>query len=157
MEKPIEEKYSGVWRIFWAYFFIVMGALLGVLLTCSLVFWLKGMSPWKNLLDSLELLALIPAGVGLLILIGRYPKENRQKIGWFLTDDGLLGIHSSGERNVISWKQIQNMKWNGFLGLLIQWNDFDENKAENMVQKCLLGIEEIEAKRLISIWREKTQ
>jgi hypothetical protein len=155
MEKPIEEKYSGLWRMFWVYFSVVLVALLSVVLVCSIIFWIKGISPWKNLLDSLEAIALLPSGVGILLFIRFFlnRKEKRQRSGWLLRDDGLLCIYSSGEKDLMTWKEIQNLKWTGFLGLLLEWNDSKNQE----IKKFLLGVEEIDAKELISIWRQKKQ
>jgi hypothetical protein len=127
----------------------LIGSTLCLILILSLS-WLKGTSQWKDLLPALGALAFVATVFGLLFLIDRHPKSKR-KSEWFLTDEGLLWITSSNKRVIISWKQIQKMKWTGFLGLFIQWTNSDQGKK----LQTNLGIEETEAKELISLWQQK--
>ena len=150
MEKPIIEKHSGLGRLFGTFFCIMVGSTLCLILFLSLISWLKGTSQWNDLLYALGALAFVVVVVGVLLIIGRYPKPKR-KPEWFLTDEGLLWITSSNKRIAIPWKRIQKMKWTGFMGLFIKWNDLDRGKT----LQTNLGIEETEAKELISLWQEK--
>lgn len=152
MEKPITEKHSGLGRLFGTFFCIMIGTTLCLILALSLISWLKGTSQWIDLLYALGALAFVVAVVGLLLLIDRHPKS-KGKRGWFLTDEGLLWLTASGKRIAIPWKRIQKMKWTGFMGLFIKWTDSDRGRT----LQTNLGIEETEAKELISLWQEKNQ
>jgi hypothetical protein len=97
-------------------------------------------------LDWLEIIGLICLGVAILILIGRYPAKKRDP-GWFLTEEGLQYVRSSGEQTGIAWNQVQKMNWTSYMGLSVVWRE-----PEKSAGKALLGVGEAEAKELISIW-----
>lgn len=42
---------------------------------------------------------------------------------WLLTDEGLVRVYVSGQRETIRWEQIQDMRWGQHLGLKIRWEE----------------------------------
>ena len=149
MEKRIEEKYSGLWRVVWCYAAIPIG----LALLAPFGSWIVGNGFADPLLPSAVVVASVLFMIGFVRLL-----SGRQKPTWFLTDDGLQQIDTSGERNMITWEQIQDMRWAGFIGLVIRWNkpQLDrKNKTFYENVRSGLSVEEQEAKDLISIWREK--
>jgi hypothetical protein len=46
---------------------------------------------------------------------------------WLLTDEGLIRVYDSGEKEPICWEQIQDMRWSKHLGLKIRWKESKSN------------------------------
>jgi hypothetical protein len=146
MEKRIEEKYSGAWRMVWLFVAIPIG----LMLIAPFGSWIVG-NGFTHV--------LLPSAVGLVcifFIIGFVQWLSKgQKTTWFLTKDGLQQV-ASGERTAIAWEQIQDMKWNGFIGLTVRWNESDQKeKTVYEEHRSLLGVGQNEARELMSLWQEK--
>jgi hypothetical protein len=84
-------------------------------------------------------------------------KANPRK--WLLTNEGLVRLYGSGERETIRWEQIRDMRWGRHVGLKIKW---EEPRHDNRVQEfqdefrkpqtgrylCWIRVREAEAREL---------
>jgi hypothetical protein len=149
MERRIEEKYSGPWRVLWLF------AAFPILMAVAAPFgsWMAG----HGFVDVLLPAAMAIASVFFMMGFAWWLSKDQKKI-WFLTEDGLLRVDSCGKRTPISWEQIQDMKWNGLIGLIIRWykpQPGRKNKTFYEDVRTSLGIEERDARELLLIWKEK--
>jgi hypothetical protein len=115
--------------------------------------WIAGNGFWVTARVSLFGLGCIAVAIGWYLFLMRGEKNT-----WYLTDNGLQRVKSSGDQTTINWEQIRDMKWLGFLGFMIRWNK-PQTGMDNQIYyrdvRSNLGVGEQEARELISLWREK--
>lgn len=142
--KQIDEKFSGPWRVIWLF----VAVMFGLMVLVSLIL--------RNL-EALEGLAwVIILAVVYGAIFQRVTRRGRPK--WFLTDEGVVRAYDAGRHETITWGQVQDMRYNKFLGLMVRWNkpqSADGKEIHYEEVRSSLGIEWNEARELILLWQQK--
>lgn len=144
MGKPINEKYSGPWRVIWLFVAVIFGLMVLVSLFLRNVVALEGLA------------LMIVLVVVYATVFQRIARRGRPK--WFLTDDGVVRAYASGEQELITWGQVQDMNYVKSFGLIVQWNKPRSAKSKKIYYEQVrsnLGVEQDEAKELISLWQKR--
>lgn len=144
MGKPINEKFSGIWRVLWAFAAVPFAFMVLV----SLV---------TGNLDALEMCALtIGLVIGFGVIIQRISRPGRPM--WLINDEGLIRYYASGGQKKITWEQIQDMKYVRYIGLIFRWNEPQPGRNKQVLYAEVrenIGVQEDEAKELISLWQKR--
>jgi hypothetical protein len=152
MEKEIKEDFTITWPIWCA----PLGFMLFLLLVAGvMMFWQD-----QNWLD----LAFMVGFAGASIWFVRFAFRTSVRRAaaspnrWLLTDDGLVRLYASGQREIIRWEQIRVMKWGRHVGLRIVWKEIERdhrsqefrNEVKSQAGRCggWLRVDEGQARQI---------
>ena len=143
-EVPINEKFSGSWRVIWLFVIVIFGLML--LVSAML----------RNLEAIGGLFFCIALACVYTMVFQRISRRQRPK--WFLAGDGVIRAYASREPELITWGQMQDMKHVAGFGLIIQWGKPQSSSGPESlceVVRSNLGVDQEEANRLLSVWRSR--
>ncbi len=117
MEREIKQDFTIVWPVFY-----ILTAFVTVLMLLGGVTSFFRFHEWHTLAimvgSSIVVFWFVRFGLRTSLEIAKASPRR-----WLLTDDGLVRLYDSGQREIIRWEQIQDMRWGRYLGLKVRWEE----------------------------------
>jgi len=136
-EKPIKEDFTLPWK---PIYFVAGLVLLAVLVAFSLPPYTP--RSWHFMAFGIGFAVCILWFIRFALRTSLQNLESGPK--WLLSDDGLVRLYSSDLRETIPWEQIQDIRWLGYVGLLIQFKDPNHHQRsrefKDEFRRCRPGV-----------------